>query len=208
MAEILQGRLRAGERLIIRELADRLGVSPTPVREALVALEGIGLVDAVPNRGAVVRNMTAEDVREISQVRRALECEAVRLACGRVELAELHELAKAFREMRSAKRPTKRFIDKARELDDRLHDLIANSCGNRFLLKEIGRLKLLFRAFRDVSWEYEQANQDFLRCVEEAGEHLVIVEALLAGDAKAASRSMARHIRSGVKYWSRALPAA
>ena len=48
-------------------------------------LAGMGLLDVSPNRGAVVRRMTAKEVREICQVRRALECEAVRLACGRIE---------------------------------------------------------------------------------------------------------------------------
>src|SRR5207248_11449933 len=85
-------------------------------------------------------------------------------------------------------------------------DLIADSCGNAFLAKEIGRLKTLFRAFRDVAWAHDEARNDFHRLAEEAHEHLAIVEALLQGDAKAAARAMARHIRSGTRYWSRALP--
>jgi DNA-binding GntR family transcriptional regulator len=206
LAEIFQGRLSAGQHLVIQELADRFEVSPTPVREALVALEGIGVVDVAPNRGAVVRRVTRTDVKEVCQVRRALECAATRLACGRIQLARLQELAAEFRRLKKASpRRTSAYIQKARELDSQLHDLIAQSCGNRFLAQEIGRLKLLFRAFRDASWEYHQANNDHLRCAEEATEHLAIVEALLAGDAKAAARAMARHIGSGVKYWSRAI---
>ncbi len=85
--------------------------------------------------------------------------------------------------------------------------MIAESCPNQFLCREIGRLKLLFRAFRDLAWEWKQANDDYHRYREEAREHLAIVEALIAGEAKPAARAMARHIRSGVKYWSRALPA-
>ena len=69
-------------------------------------------------------------------------------------------------------------------MDSRLHDLIADSCGNAFLAKEIGRLKTLFRAFRDVAWEHDEARNDFHRLAEEAHEHLAIVEALLAGDAE------------------------
>ncbi|MDP6448363.1 MAG: GntR family transcriptional regulator, partial [Pirellulaceae bacterium] len=71
-----QGRLSAGQHLVISDLSKRLGVSSTPVREALVALEGIGIVDSIPNRGAVVRQVTRADVREVCQVRRSLECEA------------------------------------------------------------------------------------------------------------------------------------
>ena len=98
------------------------------------------------------------------------------------------------------------FIEQARALDSRLHDLIADSCGNALLAKEIGRLKMLFRAFRDVAWEHDEARNDFHRLAEEAGEHLAIVEGLLAGDARGAARAMAHHIRSGSRYWSRAVP--
>ena len=73
-----------GERLVIQDLATRFGVSHTPIREALVTLEGVGIIDLAPNRGAVVRRVTAVDVREVCQVRRALECEAVRRASGRI----------------------------------------------------------------------------------------------------------------------------
>ncbi len=206
LGEVFKGTLRAGQRLVIKDLSERFQVSSTPIREALVQLEGIGIIDFVPNSGAVVRQVTTADVREVCQVRRALECEATRSACGRIDLAELHKLADAFRRMKSAKRRNGTFVDKARQLDSRLHDLIAESCGNRFLAKEIGRLKLLFRAFRDASWESRLANNDYYRFTEEADEHLAIVEALIDGDVKQASRAMSRHIRAGVKYWSRGLP--
>ena len=98
------------------------------------------------------------------------------------------------------------FMQRARAVDSRLHDLIADSCGNTFLAKEISRLKTLFRAFRDVAWAHDEARNDFHRLGEEAREHLAIVEALLAGDARAAARAMARHIRSGARYWSRSVP--
>jgi DNA-binding GntR family transcriptional regulator len=101
-----------------------------------------------------------------------------------------------------------RFIKKARELDNRLHDLIAASCGNSFLAKEINRLKILFRAFRDVSWDRYEVEADGHRLAEEAHEHLAIMQALAANDRKGASKAMSRHIQSGVKYWSRALPDA
>jgi DNA-binding GntR family transcriptional regulator len=207
LLDVFQGRLRAGQHLVTQELADRFGVSHTPIREALVALAGIGIVDLLPNRGAVVRPVTARDVWEICQVRRALECEATRRACGRIDLAELHSLRDELQRLQSCEAPsTAGFIEQARVLDSRLHDLIATSCGNAFLAKELGRLKILFRAFRDVSWARHEARNDCRRLAEEAGEHLAIVEGLLARDPRAAARAMARHIQSGVKYWSRAMP--
>jgi DNA-binding GntR family transcriptional regulator len=72
----------------------------------------------------------------------------------------------------------------------------------------LSRLKLLFRAFRDVSWAYDKARSDYRRLAGECREHLSIVEALLADKPREAAQAMSRHIRSGVKYWSRSIPAA
>jgi DNA-binding GntR family transcriptional regulator len=208
LADVFQGRLRAEEHLVTQELATRFGVSHTPIREALIALAGIGIIDLLPNRGAVVRRVTPHDVHEVCQVRRLLECEATRSACGRIAPSELQALAGDLQRLMAARAtPGPGFIAEVRAVDSRLHDLIAASCGNGFLAKELGRLKTLFRAFRDVAWERDQAHHDFHRLAEEADEHLAIVQALLAGDARAAARAMARHIRSGARYWSRALPA-
>ena len=105
LTDIFQGRVRTGQRLVTQELADRFGVSHTPIREALIELAGIGIVDLFPNRGVVVRRVTTKDVREVCQVRRALECEAVRRACGRVELGALHSLVAEIRGFRRQRRP-------------------------------------------------------------------------------------------------------
>src|SRR5262249_48229547 len=148
------------------------------------------------------------EVREICQVRRLLECQATRNACGRIDLATLSAIADDLRQLQT--RPATSiaaFIHEARLVDSRLHDLIAGSCGNDFLAKELGRLKILFRAFRDVSYIRHEAQNDHRRPPAEAGAHPAIVEALPASDALTASRAMARHIRSGVKYWTRAMPA-
>jgi DNA-binding GntR family transcriptional regulator len=207
IADVLHGRLRAGQHLGTQELAQRHGVSHTPIREALIALAGVGVIDLLPNRGAVVRKVTAADVREVCQVRRVLECEATRRACGRLDRAELTAISVELQRLMSGNgRSKSSFIQRARALDDRLHDLIAVSCGNRFLAQELSRLKTLFRAFRDMAWAYEELRSDFRRLAGEAQEHLAIVDALLSENAKEAARAMARHIRSGFKYWSRALP--
>jgi DNA-binding GntR family transcriptional regulator len=208
MTDVFQGRLHAGQHLVTQDLAERFGVSHTPIREALIALAGVGVIDLLPNRGALVRRVTAKDVREICQVRRVLECEATRRACGRIDLAELEGLAADLKKLMT--RPAKsgpKFIEQARAIDSRLHDLIALSCGNEFLAAELARLKTLFRAFRDVSWSYDNARNDYRRLAEEAREHLAIVEALRAGNGREAARAMSRHIKSGVRYWSRAIPA-
>jgi DNA-binding GntR family transcriptional regulator len=205
--EVLRGELRPGQHLVTQVLARRFGVSHTPIREALIALAGIGLVDLEPNRGAVVRRVTPRDVREVCQVRRVLECEAVRNACGRIDPAALGSLREELRRLLTLESLSEhRFVEQARALDSRLHDLIAASCGNVFLARELGRLTMLFRAFRDAAWSYVEARNDYRRLAAEAREHLAIVEALLARDRAGAARTMARHIRAGFEEWSRALP--
>jgi DNA-binding GntR family transcriptional regulator len=136
-----------------------------------------------------------------------LECEAVRCACSRIDLAELHSLEGELKRLAQAPaRSGVRYVAKSREADNRLHDLIALSCGNTFLANELGRLKVLFRVLRDVSYTHIKARNDFRRLAAEAHQHLAIVAALLSGDPKEASRAMSRHIKSAMNYWSRALP--
>jgi DNA-binding GntR family transcriptional regulator len=207
LADVFHGELTAGRHLVTQELADRFKVSHTPIREALIALAGIGIIDLLPNRGAIVRRVTSKEVCEVMQVRRALECEAVRLACGRIDLQELDELAADLKRLAEAKHVSAvRFVERSRDTDSRLHDLIANSCGNRFLANELNRLKTLFRAFRDVSYAQEQERNDLRRLAREALEHLAIVDALRLGDRREALRAMSRHLHGGVKYWARVLP--
>ena len=208
LADVFHGRIQAGQHLVTQELADRFGVSHTPIREALIMLAGIGVIDLQPNRGAIVRQVSARDVWEICQVRKALECEATRSACGRITRSELQSLAEDLKKLTSpTSRTGARFITRAREVDSRLHDLIVSSCGNTFLTNELNRLKILFRTFRDVSWEHDSERQDYHRLTEEAHEHMAIVDALLAENRVEAARAMSKHIRSGIRHWSKALPA-
>jgi len=209
IGDIFHGRFSAGQHLVTQDLADRFGVSHTPIREALIALGGVGLLTLQPNRGAVVRQISAREVREVCRVRRALECEAVRGACGRISVAPLKALGRDFAKLHSANgRGGEKAIARARELDNQLHDLIAQSADNSFLAGELNRLKLLFRGLRDVSWEHDRVHNDFDRLAEEAREHVAVIDALVAGDRRTAMTAMSRHILSGMVYWARALPTA
>lgn len=200
--DVFQGRVRAGGRLVTDAIAARFGVSHTPIREAIIELAGLGVVDLLPNRGAVVRPVTTRTVQEVCEVRRALECEAVRGACGLLDRATVELLVTQTRAVLVTE-PGPGLVLTARDLDTRLHDLIALGCGNAFLAAELARLKMLFRAFRDVAWEQEEAREDFGRLPIEAGEHLNVLLALLDNDPDRAVAAMATHIRSGIHYWGR-----
>ena len=133
LKEIVNGQIRSGEHLVTQTLARRFGVSHTPIREALVTLAGMGVLEVAPNRGAIVRMVTAREVREICQVRRALECEAIRLACGQIDLDQLNRLAAELRKLIVVKVPDRpRSIAEARAVDSRLHDVIAGALATRF----------------------------------------------------------------------------
>lgn len=201
--QIVAGKLRAGQRLLTQDIADQLQVSLTPVREALAELAGVGLVDLLPNRGASVHTFSPREIREVCRVRRALECEAVRAATGRVPPSQLKELDARFAQLAQAPVRGKRQVGLARSLDSRLHDMIAEHCGNRFLQKELARLSRLFRSLRDASWQDALGRDDCERLAEEAREHQAITQAMLLRDRRAASKAMSQHISISARYWSR-----
>ena len=91
---VFQERFRSGERLVVQRISQLYEVSPTPVREALVELATLGIVKLLPNRGAVLLPFGPQQIREIGQVRRVLEVEATRCACGQIDPLELVALQK------------------------------------------------------------------------------------------------------------------
>jgi DNA-binding GntR family transcriptional regulator len=193
LTAIFQGDLPSGRRLIVQRLAESYGVSPTPVREALVELAGHGMVELLPNRGAIVRPFGQQEFREISQLRRVLEVEATRDACGRIAAPELAALKQEFTRLRDVPHNA-RWDQQTRASDTSLHGLIAESCGSSRLAVELNRYLLLIRALRDVAHQRD-ARTNYTR-TGDIDEHLAIVDALIAGRAEEAARAMEAHIRS------------
>jgi DNA-binding GntR family transcriptional regulator len=156
-------------------------------------LASLGLVDLLPNRGAVVRPFGPQEVSEISQVRRVLETEAARCACGRLPAHELSALDRELRRLDTLQRD-ETWDRAARAMDTRLHGLIAEFSGSVRLAAEIDRYLILFRALRDVC-HLRDAWTNYSR-TDDVPQHLAIVGALIEGDAEGAARAMDRHIRS------------
>ena len=193
LTAVFLGRFASGQRLIVQHLAGLYDVSPTPVREALVELAALGIVDLLPNRGSVVLPFGPEQVREISQVRRVLEVEATLCASGRIDRAGLDTLIDGLDRLQS--RPAGERRDReARTIDNRLHALIAESCGSARLTAEITRYLTLFRTLRDVC-HLRDAATNYSRS-DDVPEHQEILRRLRDGDAEAAARAMDVHIRS------------
>tara|TARA_R110002095_G_scaffold127500_1_gene110562 strand:- start:4474 stop:5166 length:693 start_codon:yes stop_codon:yes gene_type:complete len=192
LVRFFQGEYQPNQRMTVQSLAKEWNVSATPVREALVELEGIGIVEIYPNRGAVLRNFGVKELREICQVRRILESEATRCACGHITPHELSRLEKIFSELATAKR-TVEWSETTQEWDDYLHELIYRTCGSERLAHEINRYKVLYRTLRQVRHSQRQHVKDF-KHMDENAEHLKIVQALSSGDAEKAAQAMNDHL--------------
>lgn len=188
LTAVIRGEFPVGHRMVIQSLAEQFGVSATPVREALVELASIGIVENLPNRGAVMREFGATQIREIYQLRRILEVEAVRTACGKIEPRQLSELAEEFATIAREKRDNN-WSQKAMVLDIRLHTLIAAQCGSTRLQDELRRYNTLVQAIREVVDNESQAQEIALT------DHEEIIAALQANDCELAAAKMEHHIR-------------
>ena len=136
---ILSGQLQPGERLMEIHLAKQLGVSRTPVREAIRKLELEGLVSTIPRRGAVVAEITRTDMEDVLEVRHALEDLAVRRASENMSEEQLNELKKASARFEECVR--KDDLRASAQADEEFHEIISEATGNRRLLQILNNLR-------------------------------------------------------------------
>lgn len=136
---ILKGELEPGERLMEIQLADRLGVSRTPIREAIRKLELEGLVLMIPRKGAEVAKISEKNLRDVLEVRRSLEELAIELACQRMAEEDLEELEKAQESFRLAVEAGDSMT--IAETDEHYHDIIYNGTGNARLVQILNNLR-------------------------------------------------------------------
>lgn len=186
---IIEGRVNPGDVLREEELARELGISRTPVREALIELRNEGLVEAQATRRAVVRAYTAEELSDIYGLRAALEAYGARLACLRAG-PEVH---------RALDRNNEVFHDVARRDGDNVnelvrlnldfHAIIADAAGMPHLQKMIDQVMVIPRRYR----AYAAYVPEHRGTVEE--HHRALAAAIEAGDADAAARLMEDHVR-------------
>ncbi len=194
--EILNGERTSGALLREADLAAQLKVSRTPIREALRRLAADGFIEIKPNRSAVVRSWDAEQLRNIYQIREALEGLAAELACRRLTAADFAELDRLAAKVARAGARARR--EHCHQFDVQLHRTIAQRSGNDMLAREIERFHDLVQLVRDRVGD----QGDSLPQAHE--QHLKIVEALRSQDADAARQAMVAHIRASrdvaVKY--------
>lgn len=183
---ILTGELKPGERLMEIHLAKRLGVSRTPIREAIRKLELEGLVTMIPRRGAEVAEITEKSLKDVLEVRRALDALCAELACQRITEEEKRQLAAACEEFEKAtKTKDATVIVRA---DVALHDIIVAATGNRRLVQLVNNLAEQMYRYR---FEYIKDESQHEKLIE---EHRMIYGNIMEGNRAAAAEAARLHI--------------
>lgn len=187
---ILRGELKPGERLMEIQLANKLGVSRTPIREAIRKLELEGLVLMIPRKGAEVADITEKSLMDVLEVRKALEELSVRLTCDRItkeEIGELKVAAEGFRETLNSDD-----ITEIAEADVRFHDVIYAATKNQKLIQLLNNLHEQMYRYRIEYLKNEEVYPKLLR------EHDEIISRISRGEQEEAVRIVCEHIDNQV----------
>lgn len=143
---ILRGELKPGERLMEIQLANKLGVSRTPIREAIRKLELEGLVLMIPRKGAEVAQITEKNMQDVLEVRKALEELSVQLACERITPEQVEEMKMAAEDFRKVLKSGD--VTKIAEADVKFHDIIFAATNNQRLITLLNNLREQMYRFR------------------------------------------------------------
>ena len=194
---ILKGELKPGERLMEIALADKLGVSRTPIRVAIRKLELEGLVVMAPRKGAKVASITERDLSDVLEVRKGMEVLAISLACKRItgeELEKLETIEQSFQKLIESGNLTE-----LAEMDVKFHDTIYQATNNQ-------RLVQLLNNLREQMYRYRM---EYLKDIAVrrtlAEEHKAICRALRERDEQQAEQYVSIHIDNQQKAIIRSL---
>lgn len=187
-------RLRGGDLIVEAKLAETIGVSRTPMREALQRLEGEGLVHKGEGRNYVVRRVDLGEYLQSLKLRLLIEPEAAVLAIGSIPKQRLLAVRHEINELLDA---TTYHTDQHWLSDDNLHGMIIDHCGNQVMAQVLRQLRATTRLF-----EIDQLKN---RLLPDSTEHLRIIEAIQASDAEATRATVAAHVQSLIDFARRAL---
>ena len=185
---IHNGTLKPGERLMEIQLAEELGVSRTPIREAIRRLELEGFLVMVPRRGTYVADISIRDINEVFEIRKALDVLAAGLAAERITEEELEQLERLLVEIGE-------YIDNGDAdgivvADGKFHDILYRASRNDRLVGIINNLREQFTRFRSISMAYPGRIQNTLE------EHRRLVEAIGQRDAEQAQQCAREHLEN------------
>jgi DNA-binding GntR family transcriptional regulator len=185
---IIGGKLAPGERLMEIQMAEEMGVSRTPVREAIRKLELEGLVVMICRKGAYVAGLSLKDIADVFEIRSALEGLAAGLAAERITDGELEELERYL--VKISEESETGDLNKVVETDTDFHSLIYSASRNQRLFQIINNLREQIQRFRTTSLSYPG------RMKVAVEEHRKIVEAISARDGESARKLAQEHIEN------------
>ena len=181
---IIDGILKPGERLMEIKVSEELGVSRTPVREAIRKLELEGFVVMIPRRGTYVSDLSIKDINEVFEVRTALDVLAAGLAAERITGEELEQMERFLVEL--GEYIEQNDMQKIVESDTQFHDLLYHASRNSRLVGIINNLREQLTRFRSLSMSYpgriKQMLGEHTRLVESLGQRNVTLAKRLAGE--------------------------
>ena len=184
---IVGGDLPPGKVLNERELVEHLGVSRTPIREALHRLEKENLVTIIPQRGAFVCEITTKVIHEIYQLREIIEPQLIRMVTGDMSEEALQEFRSAFLALNMDA------YDELAKLDNDFHLAVLDSVGNEYMTQMMDNMYAQNERIRF------QLTRMPKRLQETVAEHVGIIDAMLAGDPEAAAKAMLEHLMNSRK---------
>lgn len=186
--DILNGKYQPGESLIETRLSEELGVSRTPIREAIRQLELEGLVQSTPNKGAVVTGISGKDIEDIYTIRTMIEGLAARWAAEKLTTEEIEELKEAveLEEFYTNKNDTNHML----LLDSKFHEIIFKASKSKLLMQILSMLHHYIQRARVASL---QSPDRAKRALE---EHKAILSAIIERDAQKAESLTTKHIRN------------
>ena len=185
---ILKGELKPGERLMEIALADRLGVSRTPVREALRQLELEGLVKIIPNKGAYVTGITPKDVHDIYMIRSLLEGMCARWATEHITPEQIEQLEEIVLLSEFHLKKDKDKVVQVSDLDGKFHHVLYEASNSRIMEHTLSDFHKYVKMARMLSVGAKN------RAEKSIEEHKAILEAIKKGDADEAERLANLHI--------------
>jgi DNA-binding GntR family transcriptional regulator len=190
---IFNGDLKAGDRLVEKELAETMKVSRTPIREALRKLEAEGLIKHVPRKGVVVKGFSREDIIEIYSIRQALEALAITYTVKNItqeEIKKLRELIEKMEEL-TEKDDTVNLFNTSQEFNE----IIFKSCRMPRLINLISTYQEYLERFRVVTMGKKE------RKIEALKDHKEILQAIIDRDEERAEKLVRRHLQGALEAY-------
>lgn len=185
---ILRGELKPGERLMEIQLANKLGVSRTPIREAIRKLELEGLVLMIPRKGAEVAEITEKNMQDVLEVRKALEKLAAELACDRISAEQIAEMRKAAKDFEDILKTGD--VTQIAEADVRFHDIICFATDNQRLITLLNNLREQMYRLRVEHLKQKECYPQLLE------EHDTMIRMIEEGKKEEACAIIEKHIRN------------